>query len=80
MPLAGFEPAIPLTMRPQTYALDAWPPGSISHITLLNYLFAKLEHNFVCIIISVMPAVSLNGSHVGSSLFHFPCGLVPLGK
>jgi hypothetical protein len=37
MPLAGFEPAIPATKRPQTYALDRAATGiGISKDTFLN--------------------------------------------
>ena len=43
MPPAGFEPAIPASERPQTYALDRAPTGIghmkiyfLNHLTLFN--------------------------------------------
>jgi hypothetical protein len=37
MPSAGFEPAIPATERPQTYALDCVATGIVVDYTLLNF-------------------------------------------
>jgi hypothetical protein len=39
MPSAGFEPAIPATKRPQTYALDSAATGIGGYVaSCLNYL------------------------------------------
>ena len=47
MPPAGFEPAIPASERPQTYALDraATGKGRYYYIYPRKYLLALASHN-----------------------------------
>jgi hypothetical protein len=44
MPSAGFEPAIPATKRPQTYALDSAATGIGAFSTSYHEIYKVLMH------------------------------------
>jgi hypothetical protein len=46
MPAAGFEPAIPATKRPHTYALDRAATGIAIHETMQHYFQDQKQNSW----------------------------------